>query len=208
MLEGSPSLEDIPVSMEDNSGTAQDGQGDGSSAASQASTAGLPGLPGGAGGGYGSRSDQATPPGVGGAITPAEQVAILDRQLEQSTSDFDSMILGEQTEQRRAERERAEQVAAAAQAGSSGTGPSGGSAGNSGNGSGTQPGSLGGGMAGAAGGGKPPPDVATYPPPGDIPNGDDDDVVARQLREAAMREPDPKVREKLWDEYRKYKGIK
>jgi hypothetical protein len=63
-------------------------------------------------------------------------------------------------------------------------------------------------MAGAAGGGKPPPDVATYPPPGDIPNGDDDDVVARQLREAAMREPDPKVREKLWDEYRKYKGIK
>ena len=35
----------------------------------------------------------------------------------------------------------------------------------------------------------------------------DDDVVARQLREAAMREPDPAIREKLWDEYRKYKGI-
>ena len=33
------------------------------------------------------------------------------------------------------------------------------------------------------------------------------DIVARQLREAAMREPDPAVREKLWDEYRKYKGI-
>ncbi len=31
--------------------------------------------------------------------------------------------------------------------------------------------------------------------------------VARQLREAAMSEPDPAVREKLWDEYRKYKGI-
>ena len=39
-------------------------------------------------------------------------------------------------------------------------------------------------------------------------SGDDDDVVARQLREAAMREPDPQLREKLWDEYRKYKGIK
>ena len=39
------------------------------------------------------------------------------------------------------------------------------------------------------------------------PNGNDDDVVARQLREAAMREPDPAIREKLWAEYRKYKGI-
>jgi len=31
--------------------------------------------------------------------------------------------------------------------------------------------------------------------------------VARQLREAAMREPDPDLRDKLWAEYRKYKGI-
>ena len=44
-------------------------------------------------------------------------------------------------------------------------------------------------------------------PPAGIPAGDNDDVVARQLREAAMREPDPAIREKLWDEYRKYKGI-
>ena len=35
----------------------------------------------------------------------------------------------------------------------------------------------------------------------------DDDIVARQLREAAMREPDPEIREALWDEYRKYKGL-
>ena len=42
--------------------------------------------------------------------------------------------------------------------------------------------------------------------PEDIPSGDDDDVVARQIREAAMREKDPKLREKLWDEYRKYKN--
>ena len=35
---------------------------------------------------------------------------------------------------------------------------------------------------------------------------DDDDVVARQIREAAMKEKDPELREKLWDEYRKYTG--
>jgi hypothetical protein len=34
---------------------------------------------------------------------------------------------------------------------------------------------------------------------------DDDDVVARQLREAAEQEKDPEVKEKLWEEYRKYK---
>jgi len=32
-------------------------------------------------------------------------------------------------------------------------------------------------------------------------------VVARQLREAAMREPDPELRERLWDEYRAYTGL-
>jgi hypothetical protein len=68
--------------------------------------------------------------------------------------------------------------------------------------------STGGGMGGAAkGGGTIPQNTAKYPPPADIPSGNDDDVVARQLREAAMREPDPAVRERLWDEYRKYKGI-
>src|SRR5690606_18389114 len=48
---------------------------------------------------------------------------------------------------------------------------------------------------------------ARYPVPGDIPSGNDDDVVARQLREAAMSEPDPDLREKLWDEYRSYTGL-
>lgn len=46
-----------------------------------------------------------------------------------------------------------------------------------------------------------------YPVPEDIPEGNDDDVVARQLREAAMSEPDPEVRERLWDEYRRYTGL-
>lgn len=34
---------------------------------------------------------------------------------------------------------------------------------------------------------------------------DDDDIVARQLREAAEKETDPELREKLWEEYRRYK---
>jgi hypothetical protein len=42
-------------------------------------------------------------------------------------------------------------------------------------------------------------------PPADIPDGSDDDIVARQLREAAENEKDPELRDKLWDEYRAYK---
>ena len=32
-----------------------------------------------------------------------------------------------------------------------------------------------------------------------------DDIVARQLREAAEKENDPELKKKLWEEYRKYK---
>jgi len=47
----------------------------------------------------------------------------------------------------------------------------------------------------------------TFSPPEDTPSGREDDVVARQLREAAMTEPDPELREALWEEYRNYTGI-
>ena len=43
------------------------------------------------------------------------------------------------------------------------------------------------------------------PEPEDIPDGQDDDIVARQLREAATSEQDPELKEKLWEEYKKYK---
>jgi len=44
--------------------------------------------------------------------------------------------------------------------------------------------------------------------PDDIPVGaHDDDIIARQLREAAMQETNPELREKLWEEYRRYKGM-
>lgn len=42
--------------------------------------------------------------------------------------------------------------------------------------------------------------------PDDIPDGGDDDVIARQIREAAEKETDSELRKKLWQEYRRYKG--
>jgi hypothetical protein len=78
-------------------------------------------------------------------------------------------------------------------------------------------GGRGGRVSNSAGGGMPdmpaPPRTGDHPPmavaavPPDIPRGNDDDVVARQLREAAVQEPDPVLRAKLWNEYRKYKGM-
>ena len=41
--------------------------------------------------------------------------------------------------------------------------------------------------------------------PKDLPDARDDDILARQLREAAMSEQDSELREKLWLEYRRYK---
>jgi hypothetical protein len=43
--------------------------------------------------------------------------------------------------------------------------------------------------------------------PDDIPPADNDSVLEAQIRQAAMSETDPAVKKKLWDEYRKYKGI-
>jgi hypothetical protein len=35
-----------------------------------------------------------------------------------------------------------------------------------------------------------------------------EDQVARQLKEAAMAETDPAIRDALWDEYRRHMGIR
>ncbi len=43
--------------------------------------------------------------------------------------------------------------------------------------------------------------------PEDIPSADNDDVIAAQIRRAAEIEQDPVKKERLWDEYRKYKGL-
>jgi len=44
--------------------------------------------------------------------------------------------------------------------------------------------------------------------PMDIGDGRNDDIVLRQIRDAAMNESDPVLREKLWDEYRRIRGSK
>jgi hypothetical protein len=43
--------------------------------------------------------------------------------------------------------------------------------------------------------------------PKDIPNANNDDVIASQIRLAAEIEQDPVKKQKLWNEYRKYKGL-
>ena len=211
-----PSLEDALESLEEAMGEAAGDPvagdpgtaGSGGDSAARGGAEGTPTYSGtddsgsqGDNGNYGSGAGS----GGTGPLTPAEQIAILNGQLERGTGEFDDMILEEQAAQRRAARE---------QMPSSATTPAGT---NSGSGVGYEEGiadvgvySAGGGFGGASRAGDKtgiPRNTTKYPPPADIPSGNDDGVFARQLREAAMREPDPAIREKLWDEYRKYKGI-
>ena len=60
------------------------------------------------------------------------------------------------------------------------------------------------------GGGQSSPDAASLAGgklPEDIPPADNDSALEEQIRHAAMNEPDPVIRERLWNEYRKYKGL-
>ena len=212
-----PSFEDVLAGMEDAMGEGASGTG----TTPGAIPGTVPGYPGGSSGERDSGEGQEGQSGgqgnypsgpsgsTGGPLTPAEQVAILDGQLEKGTGEFDAMILEEQAQQRQASRSSPGGSATEHQSGSGGgsygSGSESGDGVASANASGR--GSYGGGIGGVGRSTEVPRNTPKYPPPDDIPDGNDDDVVARQLREAAMREPDPAVREKLWDEYRKYKGI-
>jgi hypothetical protein len=46
------------------------------------------------------------------------------------------------------------------------------------------------------------------PVPEDVGDGRNDDIVLRQIREAALQEKDPVLREKLWEEYRRIRDQK
>jgi len=54
------------------------------------------------------------------------------------------------------------------------------------------------------------PESGNIPPQGSESPGDidfsDDDIVAKQIREAAIAETDPEMKELLWERYREYKG--
>ncbi len=43
--------------------------------------------------------------------------------------------------------------------------------------------------------------------PDDIPPAENDDIIAKQFRQAAVEETDPEAQAKLWNEYRRYKGL-
>lgn len=156
---------------------------------------------------------------IPGPQTADEKAARLDESLDESLSEFDRMLMREQEK-------------LAEQRGSGGGGPgsdvqaehgSGATAGE-GDGRGGAEGDSGAGdsdtvaetASWGGGGGVPEAEGMTEDPPGDeetsprvppdVGDGSDDDVVARQLREAATQEDDPELREALWEEYRKYKA--
>jgi hypothetical protein len=163
--------------------------------------------------------------GTGGAggptavTTDAERVAMLDAKLTESLEAFDKLLLDE------ARKARAREAEAGASGGAAGGGGSGsgkgGASGAESAGAGSDPSDAsessaggaraaeqGGSPGGPIGGGDPGtagPEQAYGPRPADIGDGRDDDIVARQIRKAAEAEPDPELRKKLWDEYRKYK---
>jgi len=145
----------------------------------------------------------AAPPTPGPGEDPADRLKTLDRQFNESLAAFDEMLLKELRLIQAASTKRMRGLAeAAAEAGreavekggtgtdqartSEGRGKPGDAAGA---GQGT-------GGWGSGGSGAPPSSYTPSP---------DDDIVARQLREAAEKETDPELKAKLWKEYEDYK---
>jgi hypothetical protein len=148
--------------------------------------------------------------------TAEEQVAALDAMFMAGLAEYDERLLREQ-----------ERIKAASPNTNQDSGNNGGGMGGEGAGSGDtggdsgDRGSNGGGVAEdngetGASGGQPAGGAADSSKdagdagddsdqPADIPDGSDDDIVARQLREAAEKENDPELKAKLWEEYRRYK---
>lgn len=145
-------------------------------------------------------------------MTEAERNAAWDQRFDVALGDFDQRLAREQAE---LEKQRA--AGGGQNGGAGGSGGGGNAQSGAAGGGGTMPeemhgagpgdGSNPGGMIGGGGLGNPTPGPR-FPAPTGTPDGRDDDVVAKQLREAAEKEPDPELRAKLWDEYRKYKGRK
>lgn len=139
--------------------------------------------------------------------TDAERTAVLDAELNAELGEFDERLLREQQRVKAGKPHAAgsgsqEGAGSAAEGGQSGDLADNGDPGANGesrdSGDFTAPP-----PSGAAGG--PGHQTTAGDQPKDIPDGSDDDVVARQLREAAERESDPELKKKLWEEYRKYK---
>ena len=163
-----------------------------------------------------------------------EQLAVLDAELLGGMGEFDEMLLREQDRVRAQTpmggaaggsgtgsagggqgqgEDGADQAGGGEGAGETG-GESGGQSASAAGSSGADSagarttagrGDAGGGMGGRESGQRASHDGRRGGVPRDIPDGDDDDVVARQLREAAEKETSPELKAKLWEEYRRYK---
>lgn len=150
------------------------------------------------------------PPPPSQTATTSEEISNLDGSLNSALGQFDEMLLreNEQIASRKSTAAQEDSQSNGQGSGSGGSGNSGGSSSeNSGN-NGTKEQtskqtSQGGTNAGGAGEGN--QDSKTSPRKDQQGIHEDDDIVARQLREAAEKETDPEIKEKLWEEYRKYK---
>jgi hypothetical protein len=168
--------------------------------------------------------------------TQAEKTASMDKQLFASLGEFDELLLKEEkkvSSRVPSQRESgssgrdgtSESGGGSGQPGESGdgtgdqagSGPTSADAGETASssaqsgqavGAGTAPGTQGSVGAGAGAGDADIDHSAYGAPGGKLPPPQDDDIVARQLREAAEKETDPELKKKLWEEYWKYKGVK
>jgi hypothetical protein len=174
----------------------------------------------------------AMPAAAEAAQTEQEKDAALEQQLDRLEGELDDLFRAEQEAMR---RDASSQGQAASGGGASGSGSADGSASGDGTGTSAGRKAGGdaarggaartgqadrnaanrrqrdGGRQGREQGAGPGTDKSWLPPKEEEERtaggagGDDDDVVARQLREAAEKETDPVMKEKLWDEYRRYK---
>jgi hypothetical protein len=180
------------------------------------------GTPAGEGGGAApDTSGSALAAGAGAAAGPGmtsdERRAAIDQRLSDSLGSFDARL---RTEQQRVAQERDARLAAAAGSAASEerdgakSGDAAGSAATEGPGDaerGGRRGGLGkprdhsGDLKTEKAGNKPDDNAGNGATKQEIPDGSDDDVVARRLRQAAEQETDPELKEKLWKEYIDYK---
>jgi hypothetical protein len=213
-MPGSPSTPSFPSGSQSKSGNKSGSQSGGQSG----SSSGGPTQPGSSGSGMpnSSTSTSGKSGSQGGTEGGSgESLEHLEQSLDESLGDFDDMILQESTGSS-ANGEGVDIFEPISQAGG-GDGPlfeesplsegemaDAQSSGNSGSNSASSASASG--AAGNAGGGAASPDTQEVELPADIDDGRGDDIVARQIREAAMAERDPALRDKLWEEYRKYEN--
>ena len=159
-----------------------------------------------------------------------EEIGALDAELDGILSEYDELLLREQARIKAATPRTTASSAQDGGSGSNGGGNAGGGGGATGDGSGSKGGQQssstqtadgsatsgrrdttistgatiidpagGQGAAGASG------RQAARGQPASIPDGQDDNIVARQIREMAEKEKNPEKRKQYWEEYRNYK---